>query len=592
VQNKDLYLPPKAELGMVELLLAHPQVDPNLGLTEWASTPDGCFTRKSPLMAALMRLLDAKRGTMACPGRKDKLVSWNDAALIVQALVAHQSIDMEYGRHTRHVDVKEDVRNTPVFELLSECKETNVLLLDAVLLLVMYGAKLNPESKLLLEHLLGAAEKEPGVKLPPAMIPTKEFLERHEAEYEVDDDYEEVRIPAAMRAQWDTSNNLSAYRLRSHYKLWGIGWRPESHAYFPKPFRTAAKTLLLCTKRMQRYTKDKSEKTRKMIKLDLEGKKFLGLGDRIYPFKMRRRDAKALIAQWEIRNANNKAEIVVGEGGSFCELERNELNDNCVPLALQFSDHAVGVKLVSNMQGVFVYDYTSFQVAEEDASLRHWQWKMVKHVEIDADKELNSELVESTAAYEVAYKEAREAKKLGNEKAKEKKFVDWGEITRLEDKADKFKDRMREAQKTLSGKDNDELVQLGYVIQDEEGLPNAGRFVFYCPSDPKRMSNGGAKMIEQLVTENNEHWLEAMAMRLTMLKKLLEEANEEVAKLQKDGHTSGSTDLGRAEQQGEESSSHSYTHTIIHALIRPFIHSYDHSCTHTIIHALIRPFMH
>ena len=54
---EESFLPPKTELAMIEGLLAHPQIDPNLGFSRWGDTPDGCFTRKSPLMAALVRLL-------------------------------------------------------------------------------------------------------------------------------------------------------------------------------------------------------------------------------------------------------------------------------------------------------------------------------------------------------------------------------------------------------------------------------------------------------------------------------------------------------------------------------------------------------
>ena len=98
---EESFLPPKTELAMIEGLLAHPQIDPNLGFSRWGDTPEGCFTRKSPLMAALIRLLGAKKELLSNGGRADKVQEWKEATGVVQCLLEHKNIDMEFGRHTR-----------------------------------------------------------------------------------------------------------------------------------------------------------------------------------------------------------------------------------------------------------------------------------------------------------------------------------------------------------------------------------------------------------------------------------------------------------------------------------------------------------
>jgi hypothetical protein len=75
-------------------------------------------------------------------------------------------------------------------------------------------------------------------------------------QYEVDDGYEPYDVPPGQRWRWDTQVVASAGRLRTHYAAWQIGWRPELHPFFPKPFRRALEAFLLCAKRIQRYDAD------------------------------------------------------------------------------------------------------------------------------------------------------------------------------------------------------------------------------------------------------------------------------------------------------------------------------------------------
>jgi hypothetical protein len=470
-------------VNTIQLLAAHPLIDPNLGFTEWANSPDGCFTRKSCLVAACSKLLEAKKQVKLTSERQDAMKKWADACQVVHLLCTHHKIDMEFGQHTRDSSAApgapSDVRVSPLHNLLLQCDETGYMVLDAALLFVLSGAKLDGEMVELMDNLLNsnrAKDGENDVPLPRVYLPFGE-------EYDVDDVYNEMPIPAAIKWGWEVSNSVTAWRWKSHHILWEVGWRPESHAYFPLPFKMATEHLVLLAKRMGRYTRDKDTQCKALIALDLEGKKFENLEKKEFLFKVKRKDALKLIGQSEISNPNNKMEVTVK--GSM--VAGNTLHDNSTPLSFQL-DEGKGtgytcreVSIISSAKHVSIRGAFKPSSAEgegdnsegerEDIVLREWNWNKCS----------------------------------------------WSETSIV------LAEIVGEEEGPVPGQPPDEEVTLRYLIEDDEGLPDAGEFVFYCPGDSLKRFDGGAKMMSTLATEDNGKWLEAMAMRERMLTKGLED---------------------------------------------------------------------
>jgi hypothetical protein len=70
-------------------------------------------------------------------------------------------------------------------------------------------------------------------------------------QFEVDDDYTPIYVSPDISWRWEPSFSLNVARLRAHNSIWGIGWRPETHRYFPASFQESVLSLIRATFRMK-----------------------------------------------------------------------------------------------------------------------------------------------------------------------------------------------------------------------------------------------------------------------------------------------------------------------------------------------------
>jgi hypothetical protein len=344
-----------------------------------------------------------------------------------------------------------------------------VKVLDAVLLLILCGAKITPTAAKTIDEQLYAAAKQSAKGGDAVGL----YLPRGE-EYEVDDNYTELRIPAAIQWKWDLSNKETSFRLLAHHQLWSYGWRPESHRFFPKPFRSAVKTLLLCMKRAGRYEIASNPLSEALVERDLEGLKFGEIDKRVFVLQMDPADAQSLVKAWR----------EMGEGNAEVEVEavlvKEGLHLNCAPLALQLGT-------TSTADGKIKTRHPALTPPPASRSL-------------DDGVNVGGVLVRSDHRCGVQLFDRKTNVLLRS----------WtrGQIVSAE---------------------ADAKGQLRYRISADKGLPTAGRFVFHCPPHPLLASAGGAKMADSVADESAVQWREALQMRTTMLEKELAECKQNVA---------------------------------------------------------------
>jgi hypothetical protein len=479
-------LAPEADYETLGLLLAAPHLDPNAGLSVPAE--GGGFTRRSPLLASLENLME--RATQTNRKRGEYFMrKWEHAGCIVEDLCKCQRIDIEYGEQVRTVgpDGKPtDKWSTPLEALLKTAEDSvSKCPFDSILLLALYGANMTGDANVVLERILNYENAE-GRPVFPADHPKIEELPGDN--YEVDEDYEEYDVPRDQKWRWDMIARTAANRLRTHHEIWQVGWRPEFHAYFPKPYQNALLEFLNCSKRIERYDakdlslrkgdakrlaqwKDACALTKKMNDVNLEEEMLGGADDRSFEFDMSPEDAKRLVeyvAECERASPSKGCRAIANKESAGLRISASVakagLHMNCMPLNLQ-----LGTAADSHAQGggVWLELGKSFRIWDAACPqapgvlLRDWQWATV----LDAKTDFNGQ---------------------------------HGGV------------------KPAAG-----MARVRVTMEDDPGLPLAGSYRFLCPALEPGAANdsGGGALVDLCAAESQEKWQEAMEMREDQLKR-------------------------------------------------------------------------
>jgi hypothetical protein len=346
------------------------------------------------------------------------------------------------------------------------------------------------------------------------------------AQFEVDDDYTPIYIPNNLDWRWELSSKMCGTRIKNHWALWNIGWRPESHKYFPTPFRHGAKELMMCMHHIDRYRRSDSEcsklaeaNAKKLIEVDLEGEKFATLDERDFLVRVRWADAQVITKANEAHIRKKPEGLAIKDA----MIVKDGLHFNCMPLNIQLGSPAAntedggGVRIaVDGHRGVKLID------ARSGLNLREWAWREIKWVDV-VEGDCWNRVVVAGGSDQVAAKAA-------------------------------------EASPTAT-------CTLRFRIEDDPGLPKAspsdvygrtskcqaGRWRFYCPpaaawsgdlvaqARDHGYCSGGAKMADAVVAEHHDRWIDALQMRLGLVEQRLA-----VAKAQ---GTAGPSDLERLQEK-------------------------------------------